>query len=83
MVPKCTQIKALAAFWVSTMPPSAILGHGLGLVGPWRPYRKKVRINIGARRGERVYRDQSTHDVELPQNFPTLYGTLNKSMPSL
>ena len=44
MVPKCTQIKALAVFWVSTMPPSAILGLGLGLVGPWRPYRKKVRI---------------------------------------
>ena len=44
MVPKCTQTKPSAAFWVSTMPPSAILGHGLGLVGPWRPYRKKVRI---------------------------------------
>ena len=44
MVPKCTQIKALAVFWVSTMPPSAILGHGLGWVSTWRPYRKKVRI---------------------------------------
>ena len=44
MVTKRTQTKPAAAFWVSTMPPSAILGHGLGLVGPWRPYRKKVRI---------------------------------------
>ena len=44
MVPKCTQTKASAAFWVSTMHPSAILDHGLGWVSLWRPYRKKVRI---------------------------------------
>ena len=38
MVPKCTQTKPSAAFWVSTMHPSTMLGHGLPWASPWQPY---------------------------------------------
>ena len=39
MVNKCTQTKPSAAFWLSTMHPSTILGHGLPWASPWQPYR--------------------------------------------
>ena len=39
MVPKSTQMQPSAAFWVSTIHPSTILGHGMRWASPWRPYR--------------------------------------------
>ena len=81
MVPKCTQTQPSAAFWVSTMHPSTIQGHGFGLGEPMaavsqkRQYQNPLVVGVTLtpfpRRGGRTFPDRerrARNSLKSPHN---------------